>query len=349
MRRFSPYQLSSSSGPISVRIIVHILFLALLFSGCSFYSPRYDPNAIEKPGRIVSKNRSDLKDNFVRYQVRYLEGGTIDIQSTYPAFGLGDCVNVFLHESSLPTIAYGSRCQNQKISFSPANLILDRTSPEYGVITEAIIGQGEGLAKGATAGAAVGVIGPLSNPYLLLHPVIIPSAVIVGTVVGSIAGVATAIPKELNSKIEESLNDFSKSSDIHELLKHSLLDEASKYEGLQLRAADELDRETSPTDGDHSQSTPRLAEMATLEIKIIKVGFKVYKASDPYISFSTSLRTTLTPGDKEISPTILYFLYQSKTRKTLEDWVEDGFRQLKNESHVASMDLAGRIIEENFD
>lgn len=131
-------------------IVISLLVLIGL-SGCATYNPNdyYDPNAMEKMGRIVEKQitRAELKDSaelrvpillpiMVNGTMHFLRGSytrapsqvwmdvyeyrvglpgdqTVSVISEYPSFQVGECAKVFFStRPSYPRIAPGYDCSN---------------------------------------------------------------------------------------------------------------------------------------------------------------------------------------------------------------------------------------------
>lgn len=130
-----------------------LLFALALLGGCATYDPNdyYDPNAVEKVGRISAKTvartvpaRSGetsppiflpLKGmmvivpgfptepaglmNIYEYVVTLAPNQTVSVFSEYPSFNVGDCAKVFLSQrASYPRIASGSGCEKKDATAS---------------------------------------------------------------------------------------------------------------------------------------------------------------------------------------------------------------------------------------
>jgi len=121
------------------------LFALALLGGCTSYDPNdyYDPNAIEKLGRITKKTVARVEParsgetsppiflplkgitvilsrtpespgsmNIYEYVVALTPSQNISVFSEYPAFNEGECVKVFLSErASYPRMAPGADCK----------------------------------------------------------------------------------------------------------------------------------------------------------------------------------------------------------------------------------------------
>ena len=127
-----------------VRQVVLLFALALL-GGCATYDANdyYDPNAIEKLGRITKKTVARVEParsgevsppiflplkglmmgipqfsgespgsmNIYEYVITLSPSQVVSVFSEYPAFNVGDCVKVFLSEKpSYPRMTLGSGC-----------------------------------------------------------------------------------------------------------------------------------------------------------------------------------------------------------------------------------------------
>ena len=125
--------------------VVWLSTLALL-GGCATYDPNdyYDPNAVEKVGRISAKTVASTaparsgeisppiflplkgmmvvvpgfptepagRMNIYEYVVTLSPNQTVSVFSEYPSFNVGDCAKVFLSQrASYPRIASGSGCE----------------------------------------------------------------------------------------------------------------------------------------------------------------------------------------------------------------------------------------------
>ena len=125
-------------GPFMPRLAI-LLVSSLTAAGCVTDSThRYDPNAIEKSGVVVAaeeiQNGMAFKEdtlslpvagvlvpiylgspqkegNDFRYKVRTNDGQTIPVISKFGGFAVGECVTLFLSQTSPPGIANGGGCQ----------------------------------------------------------------------------------------------------------------------------------------------------------------------------------------------------------------------------------------------
>lgn len=327
---------------------------ALFVGGCvpTSYIPQYDIHAIEKTGRVVSKYRSDITAEHIRYQIRYLDGGFTTIESTYPGFRLNDCVKIFLHETESPGISYASDCPVKIKSYRFVYVVTSGSEQESGVSSGAIIGKTEGFWEGAAEGAKEGAGAPLAlvpraPGTVALYPAIAPFFITVGAFSQGIVGSAKAVPEELIRTIVAHLNEFEKSIDFQDILISSVFDKAENNKWLKLHNT-ELSDSAATGSENYLRKENNPAKGDTLEVQLIYFGFVVSQGNNPKIRFNIITRADLNPVAKDIAPSRLFFTYQSE-EKHLADWSADKYRLLTREVRIACENLADRIIVAFFE
>lgn len=141
----SGVRLPSTLGALLLNHPVVWLSALALLGGCASYDPNdyYDPNAIEKVGRITKKTVARVEParsgetsppiflplkglwvvltlspespgimNIYEYVVTLPQSQTVSVFSEYPSFKEGECVKVFLSKrASYPRMAYGASCE----------------------------------------------------------------------------------------------------------------------------------------------------------------------------------------------------------------------------------------------
>jgi len=215
-------------------------------------------------------------------------------------------------------------------------------------------GRDVGIAKGIADGAVnavkdsavVAALGHEDPMGILLYPFIVAGAFVVGGTVGGIKGALEAVPEEKSKQIEETVNNALVKLDVQGAMAehvHIAGNNLTGYKYTILKGIGPRSQEETPD----YQNLNIEDNNIILEVRVISLGFKGGKGSNPYISIYMEVDArviNVTDGEEIYSN-----IWPHVSRKhLLSEWVENNAELLNDEFDRCYHSLAENIIERTF-
>jgi len=212
-------------------------------------------------------------------------------------------------------------------------------------------GRDVGAAKGAASGAAVGAVSgagiAIGSFYgVLLLPFFVAGGAIIGGTTLGIAGALDSVPEEKAKQIEETVDNALVKLDFQGTMAEKIYRAGAYFTDYDYTISKELGP-TSLKEIPNYRSLNIEGFDIILEVRVIHLGFKGGKGSNPYISMDMkiSVKTINTISGKEIYSGIWY--YVSKEHP-LSEWVKNNAQRLHDEFESCYQSLSKNIIERIF-
>jgi hypothetical protein len=211
-----------------------------------------------------------------------------------------------------------------------------------------------GAAKGTAGGAAAGAIGGIKLALspggggigVLLLPFFVAGGVVIGGTVGGIAGALKSVPEKKARQIEETVDNELVKLDVQGTMAEHVYKEGNDltdYKFTILKGIGPGSQEETP-----DYRTLNLeGNNIILEVKVISLGFKGGKGSNPYISvyMKVNARAIDVTSGEEIYSDIWPYV---SSEHSLSEWVENNGQLLHDEFEHCYQSLAENIIERIF-
>lgn len=212
-------------------------------------------------------------------------------------------------------------------------------------------GRDIGAAKGAASGAAMGALSgaaiAVGSVYgVLLLPFFVAGGAVIGGTTLGIAGALDSVPEEKVKLTEETVDNALVKLDVQGTMAEQIYRAGSDLTDYEYTIFKRIGPTTQEEIPDYRTLNLKGINII-LEVKVISLGFKGGKGSNPYISIDMKVNVraiNVTSGD-EIYSDIWYYVSREHT---LFEWVENNVQLLNDEFEHCYQSLAQNIIEGIF-
>ena len=258
---------------------------------------------------------------------------------------LSGCATTKPHSFSSP-IPEEVRKQIRHVLIVPAKF-----EPQIDYHPSVAVGRGVGAAQGTIGGGAAGAVMGASVALgsvlgVLLLPFFVAGGAVIGGTAGSIAGALRSVPEEKAKQIEETVDNALVTLDVQGIMAEHVYiagNDLTDYTYTIFKEIGPSSHEEMP-----DYSTLNLEGNNTiLEVRVIGLGFKGGKGSNPYISvyMKVNARAIDVASSEEIYSDIWNYVSRECP---LSEWVENNAQLLHGEFKHCYHSLAENIIERMF-